>query len=101
MPQAQVYPNILPPACQRPLICLLHTCVPTLAALQVSPEGEVLQVLMDPTGGHVSHVSAVTEHRGRLFLGNLAKDYVSVLDLTAVQAAGADVAAAAAATDVQ
>ncbi|PSC75234.1 strictosidine synthase [Micractinium conductrix] len=68
---------------------------------KVSPEGEVLQVLMDPTGGHVSHVSAVTEHRGRLFLGNLAKDYVSVLDLTAVQAAGADVAAAAAATDVQ
>lgn len=38
-------------------------------------------MLMDPDGSVVSHVSAVTEHGGRLFLGNLAKDYVSVLQL--------------------
>lgn len=49
--------------------------------VKVSPSGEVLQVLMDPTGERVSHVSCATEHSGRLFLGNLAKDYVSVLDL--------------------
>ena len=51
------------------------------ALVQVSPAGEVLQTLMDPTGSHISHVSAVTEHQGQLFLGNLAKDYVSVLRL--------------------
>lgn len=70
-------------------------CLPGLASLsslnlptqpparppQVSPAGEVLQTLMDPDGSVVSHVSAVTEHGGRLFLGNLAKDYVSVLQL--------------------
>ena len=39
---------------------------------------------MDPDGSHVSHVSSVTEHDGQLFLGNLAKDYVSVLDLSEV-----------------
>ena len=52
---------------------------------QVSPTGEVLQVLMDPDGSAVSHVSSVREHDGHLFLGNLAKDYVSVLDLSEVQ----------------
>ena len=57
--------------------------------MQVSPEGEVLQVLMDPTGSHVSHVSSVTEHGSRLYLGNLAKDYVSVLDLGKVAAQAA------------
>jgi hypothetical protein len=42
-------------------------------------------MLMDPSGEHVSHVSAVTEKGGKLFLGNLGKDYVSVLDLQVVQ----------------
>lgn len=36
---------------------------------------------MDPDGSQVSHVSSVTEFQGRLYLGNLAKDYVSVYDL--------------------
>jgi hypothetical protein len=55
---------------------------------KVSPQGQVLQVLMDPDGSHVSHVSSVTEHAGKLYLGNLAKDYVSVLDLAEAGAAG-------------
>lgn len=62
---------------------------------QVSPEGEVLQTLMDPDGSHIASVSSVTEHQGRLFLGNLMGDYVSVLDLGAVAAAVAAAGAAA------
>ena len=46
-------------------------------------------MLMDPDGSRVSHVSSVTEHEGKLYLGNLAKDYVSVLDLGAAAAAAA------------
>ncbi len=49
---------------------------------------------MDPTGERVSHVSCATEHEGRLFLGNLAKDYVSVLDLAATGGAAAAAPAA-------
>lgn len=45
----------------------------------------MVQVLQDPGGLVVSHVSAVTEHAGNLFLGNLAKDYVSVVALQDVQ----------------
>ncbi|KAF8061129.1 Apmap [Scenedesmus sp. PABB004] len=43
--------------------------------------GRVLDWLMDPDGTHVSTVSAALEHGGRLFLGNLAGDYVSYVDL--------------------
>lgn len=42
---------------------------------------------MDPNGTHVSHTSAVTAHGDRLFIGNLAKSYVSVLDLAKCSAA--------------
>jgi len=49
--------------------------------LKVSPEGEVLEALFDPEGEHISSVSAVTEHNGTLFFGNLAGDYVSMLRL--------------------
>ena len=48
-------------------------------ASQVSAEGRVLQALYDPDGGHVSYVSAVMEAGNRLYLGNLAKDYVSYI----------------------
>ena len=51
------------------------------APVQVSPSGEVLDALFDTTGARVSSVSAVTEHDGSLFIGNLAGDYVSVLPL--------------------
>jgi hypothetical protein len=45
---------------------------------------------MDPTGSHVSHISAALEHDGKLFLGNLAGNYVSYVDLagTSAQLAG-------------
>lgn len=36
---------------------------------------------MDPTGSHISSVSAALEHDGKLYLGNLAGDYVSYVDL--------------------
>ncbi|EFN57394.1 hypothetical protein CHLNCDRAFT_20987 [Chlorella variabilis] len=65
---------------------------------KVSPEGEVLQVLMDPDGSHVASVSSVTEHDGKLFLGNLGGNYVSVLDLSGVGAAGTPAAAKSACT---
>eukprot|EP00878_Enallax_costatus_P008724 GHUV01009118.1.p1 GENE.GHUV01009118.1~~GHUV01009118.1.p1 ORF type:complete len:271 (+),score=42.88 GHUV01009118.1:832-1644(+) len=38
---------------------------------------------MDPAGIHISSVSAALEHDGKLFLGNLAGDYVSYVDLQA------------------
>jgi len=47
----------------------------------VSPEGEVLQFLLDPTGERVAFVSSATEHQGNLFLGNLRQNYVSVYSL--------------------
>jgi hypothetical protein len=39
--------------------------------MQVSPDGDVLQVLLDPTGERVATASAATELKGRLFLGSL------------------------------
>jgi hypothetical protein len=47
------------------------------------------QVLMDPSGGTVATTSAAVEHEGRLFLGNLGGDYVSVLDLRSPEVAEA------------
>lgn len=69
--------------------CYSYFCLLALA-LQVSGEtGAVLDWLMDPTGKHVSSVSAALEHDGKLFLGNLAGDYVSYVDLTAATRQGA------------
>lgn len=39
--------------------------------LQISPQGKVLQVLLDPKGEAVATASAATEVNGRLFLGSL------------------------------
>lgn len=39
---------------------------------------------MDPNGEHVSSISAAVEHEGCLFMGNLAGDFVSYVDLGAV-----------------
>jgi hypothetical protein len=36
---------------------------------------------MDPTGEHISTVSAAVEHDGCLFLGNLNGNYVSYVDV--------------------
>ena len=43
---------------------------------------------MDSKGAQVSSVSAVTEFDGKLFLGNLMGDYVSVLSLADVAIGG-------------
>ena len=43
------------------------------------PDGRVTNFLVDPSGQQVSYISAVSEHEGQLFLGNLVGDYVSVL----------------------
>ena len=53
---------------------VLHVC------MQISPEGKVLEHLMDTDGSVVNFISAVTEHSGRLFFGNVAGDYVSYID---------------------
>lgn len=47
---------------------------------QVSSEGKVLQWLMDPDGSTINSISSVTEHKGRLYFGNVAGDYISILD---------------------
>jgi hypothetical protein len=58
------------------------TVPPTTAhPTQVSGSGEVLDWLMDPAGAHVHTVSSAVEHDGCLFLGNLAGDSVSYVDL--------------------
>lgn len=50
--------------------------------LKVSPEGKIIDALIDADGSTVSSISAVTEHDGKLFLGNLGGSFVSVYDLS-------------------
>ena len=50
--------------------------------IKVSPKGTILDVLIDRDGSTVSSISAVTEHDGKLFLGNLGGSFVSVFDLS-------------------
>ena len=53
--------------------------------VKIRPSGEVLPSLMDRHGETVFiTVSAVTEFGGKLWLGNLAGDFVSVVDLEKV-----------------
>lgn len=47
-----------------------------------SKDGSILDVLIDEDGSTVSTISAVTEHEGKLFLGNLGGNFVSVFDLS-------------------
>lgn len=49
--------------------------------LKIDPKGKVVEKLMDPDGGFITSVSAAQEHGGRLYLGNLVGDYVSIFDL--------------------
>ncbi|EFJ42499.1 strictosidine synthase [Volvox carteri f. nagariensis] len=51
------------------------------AVLKISPDGKPLQLLMDPDGSKIGFISAVTEHDGKLFFGNVKEDYVSYFDL--------------------
>ena len=52
--------------------------------VKVSASGDVEGVLMDSKGAQVSSISAVTEFDGKLFLGNLMGDFVSVVSLADV-----------------
>eukprot|EP00879_Flechtneria_rotunda_P024440 GHRR01025910.1.p1 GENE.GHRR01025910.1~~GHRR01025910.1.p1 ORF type:complete len:118 (+),score=26.80 GHRR01025910.1:279-632(+) len=57
-----------------------------VGCLQVSgADGAVLDWLMDPKGTHVSSVSAALEHDGKLFLGNLAGNYISYVQLNSTR----------------
>ena len=51
-------------------------------AIRLSADGEVLQVLEDQTG-RMEMMTSVLEHRGKLYLGSLVKDFVGVYDLQA------------------
>lgn len=51
------------------------------AVVKLDSNGVPKEALFDPDGSVVSSVSAATESDGRLFLGNLGGDFVSVFDL--------------------
>ena len=50
--------------------------------IKVSPQGDVRTVLSDIDGGFIRGTSSATEHSGKLFMGNLIEDYISVFDLS-------------------
>ena len=50
--------------------------------VKVSPQGDVRTVLSDIDGGFIRGTSSATEHNGKLFMGNLIEDYISVFDLS-------------------
>jgi len=54
--------------------------------VKMTPRGDVVWALMDRTGANVFTTSAVTEHDGHLFLGNLNGDFVSRVNLAAATA---------------
>eukprot|EP00873_Tetraselmis_striata_P024714 jgi/Tetstr1/444978/TSEL_003371.t1 len=55
--------------------------------VKVDKDGVPLLSLQDPGGEVIPMVSAVTEHDGKLYLGNLAHSFVGVLDLADVSPA--------------
>lgn len=59
------------------------------AVLKVSESGQLLQWLVDLKGESVSRISSAHEHGDRLYLGNLAGDYVSYVNLADLPPDGA------------
>lgn len=59
------------------------------AVLKVSESGQLLQWLVDLKGETVSKISSAHEHGDRLYLGNLAGDYVSYVNLADLPPDGA------------
>jgi len=55
--------------------------IPGGMVVKVSAEGEILELLQDPTGAHADFLTSATEHNGRLYLGSLALSYIGVVDL--------------------
>jgi len=49
--------------------------------MQISEKGEVLKLYLDERGTTVSGISGLVEHSGKLFMGHLSQDYVSVFHL--------------------
>jgi hypothetical protein len=78
LPPPQPIAPLTPPHPHRPSTPLKN---------QITGDGEIVDFLHDPDGSRVAFVSAVSESKGRLFVGNLVQDYVSVLDLAAVGSA--------------
>lgn len=58
--------------------------------LKVTPEGEVLTVLVDLEGYFINSISSAVERNSTLFLGNLVGDYVSIFDLRLTEASSKD-----------
>jgi len=50
--------------------------------LRVSETGEIIDTFHDPSGVVVSGVTSVTEHEGKLYLGNLHHHHISVYPLS-------------------
>lgn len=57
------------------------------AVARVTPSGDVVDWLLDPTGARVSFVSSVHQHGNTLLLGNLVGDYVSCISLRQARSA--------------
>lgn len=53
---------------------------PHVWAVRISSAGDVVDVMDDPTE-HLTMMTSVTEHNGKLFLGSLVKPYVGVVTL--------------------
>ena len=53
----------------------------TVTCMQVTSEGKVLQMLMDPKGEHVATISAVLDLGEQLILGSLGGSYLAAVPL--------------------
>lgn len=51
------------------------------AVVRLDEAGSIVEALYDTNGSHVFTVPAVTEHDGRLFLGNLVGDFVATVQV--------------------
>jgi len=60
---------------------LAPQATPSGMVVKVSSDGQITQMLQDPTGKEADMVTAVTEYEGKLYLGSLAKSYIGVYDL--------------------
>jgi hypothetical protein len=49
--------------------------------MQMSENGEILKLYLDQHGTSVSGVSGLVESSGKLFMGHLSQDYVSVFTI--------------------
>lgn len=50
--------------------------------VQISGDGEVLNFLVDPDAKTIGAITAAVEHKGWLYMGSLANNFVGVIDLS-------------------